>query len=313
MSRPLNYKHLHYFWAVARWGGLTRAAERLHLSPQTLSGQIRQLEHATGTALFRAAGKRLELTEAGRLAFSYADEMFSLGAELGERLRALPGAAFSVFRVGVADAVPKWLAQRLLAPALALDPPQRLVCHEGALEPLLADLALHRLDFVLSTRPAPAGLNVRCYRHRLGEDGIGLYRARAAVEPGEPFPQSLHGRPWLLPGTDSPLRAQLLEWCEARRIVPRVVGDFDDSALMKAFGAAGAGIFPAPLAAHAEIERAYDAVLLGAVDGVREAYFALSGERRVTHPGVRAIIEAAPEVLAGGGPVRSSEKPKKNR
>lgn len=239
--RPLNYKHLHYFWAVARWGGVSRAAERLYLTPQTLSGQIKLLEESVGVALFRQVGKRLELTEAGRLAYSYADEMFSLGAELGEALKGLPGGRVTAFRVGVADAVPKTLAQRLLAPALALDQPVRLVCREGALQPLLADLALHRLDLVLSIRPVPTGLNVRSYNHRLGESAVALYRARALRERQVPFPRSLHGQPLLLPGEDSPLRSRLLEWFEARRVVPRVVGEFDDTALMKAFGAAEIG------------------------------------------------------------------------
>lgn len=298
--RPLNYKHLHYFWAVARWGGVSRAAERLYLTPQTLSGQIKLLEESVGVALFRQVGKRLELTEAGRLAYSYADEMFSLGAELGEALKGLPGGRVTAFRVGVADAVPKTLAQRLLAPALALDEPVRLVCREGALQPLLADLALHRLDLVLSIRPVPTGLNVRSYNHRLGESAVALYRARALRERQVPFPRSLHGQPLLLPGEDSPLRSRLLEWFEARRVVPRVVGEFDDTALMKAFGAAGAGVFPAPLAARREIARAYGGVLLGVADGVSEEYFALSNERRVSHPAVRAIIEAAPATLAAG-------------
>lgn len=309
MKRALNYKHLHYFWAVARWDGITRAAERLHLTPQTLSGQIKLLEDSLGVALFRAAGKRLELTEAGRLAYSYADEMFSLGAELSDVLRELPAGPLRMLRVGIADAVPKSLAQRLIAPALRLDEPVRLACREGALEPLLADLALHRLDLVLSTRPVPAGLNVRSYRHDLGASEVGLFRARG-TGPRSAFPRCLHGEPWLLPGDDSPLRAQLLAWCEARRVVPRVVGEFDDTALMKAFGRAGAGIFPAPLALADEIRAAYSATLLGVADGVSERYHAIGNERRVTHPAVRAILDCAPGLLA---PRASSKKPKTSR
>jgi LysR family transcriptional activator of nhaA len=298
MNRPINYKHLHYFWAVARWGGITRAAERLHLSPQTLSGQIKQLEEGIGVALFATMGKRLELTEAGRLAYSYADEMFSLGAELGEVLLSLPDGRAQHFRVGIADSLPKSMAQRLLAPALTLSEPMRLICREGALEPLLADLALHRLDFVLSIRPVPQGLNVRSFNHALGESAMGLFRSRRHVDAAMPFPQGIHGQPLLLPGEDSPLRTALLAWCEAKRVVPRIVGEFDDSALMKAFGAAGTGIFPAPLALRAEIERQYDSVLLGIADGVSQHYYAISNERRVSHPAVSAIIDAAVPLLA---------------
>lgn len=309
MRRAINYKHLHYFWAVARWGGITRAAERLHLTPQTLSGQVKQLEDSLGVALFRSAGKRLELTEAGRTAYSYADEMFSLGAELGDALAALPKGRAQSFRVGVADVVSKSLAQRLLAPVLAMPEPARLVCREGEFEALLAALALHRLDLVLSTRPIPPGLNVRGYSHRLGESGIGLYRVRSGRDTARSdFPRNVHGQPLMLPGTDSPLREALLTWCEARRIVPQVVAEFDDTALMKAFGAAGAGIFPAPLAVRGEIERQHDCVLLGTVDGLSEHYYAVSTERRVSLLAVKAVIEGAAHALAGRQP---SKKPKR--
>lgn len=311
MPRSLNYKHLHYFWAVARWGGITRAAERLHLTPQTLSGQIKQLEESIGVELFAAAGKRLELTEAGRLAYSYADEMFSLGAELGDALNSLPEGRTQTFRVGIEDAMPKSLAQRLLAPALALAEPVRLVCREGALESLLGELALHRLDFVLSLRPVPHGLNVRSYNHRLGESAIGLYRAQNEPGPTIALPQGLHGEPLLLPGRDSPMRAALLVWCETHRVVPHIVGEFDDTALMKAFGGAGAGIFPAPLAAREEIRRAYGGELLGVAEGVVEEYYAISNERRVSHPAVRTIIEAAPATLAN--PLAQPSKKTKTR
>jgi LysR family transcriptional activator of nhaA len=310
MTRAINYKHLHYFWAVSRWGGITRAAERLHLTPQTLSGQIKQLEDSLGVVLFRPVGKRLELTEAGRVAYSYADEMFSLGAELGEALRALPAGRPETFRVGIADAVPKTMAQRLLAPALEIADGIRLVCREGDLEPLLADLALHRFDMVLSIRPVPQGLNLRNYNHRLGESTIGFFQARSRGRPRGAFPRCLHGQPLLLPGQDSPLRADLLTWCEERRVVPRIVGDFDDSALVKAFGAAGAGVFPAPLALRDEVERRYDSVLIGVADGVLESYYAISNERRVSHPAVSAIVAAAGRMLAEGAPA-SSKKPNK--
>ena len=298
MRRSLNYKHLHYFWAVVRAGGVTRAAEKLHLTPQTLSGQLKQLEDSVGVALFTPVGKRLELTEAGRVAYSYADEMFSLAAELGEALKALPAGRAQSFRVGVADAVPKSVAHRLIAPAQQLADPIRLVCREGKLESLLAELALHRLDCVLSIRPAPTGLSLRSYNHKLGSSAIGLYAPRALPLPEQSFPRCLHGQPLLLPSEDSPVRQQLMDWFEEQRIVPLVVGEFDDSALMKTFARAGAGVFPAPIAIRDEIDHAYDALLLGPVADINESYYAISTERRVSHPGVRAMIDAAASALA---------------
>ena len=298
MRRALNYKHLHYFWAVVRAGGVTRAAEKLHLTPQTLSGQLKQLEDSVGVALFTPVGKRLELTEAGRVAYSYADEMFSLAAELGEALKSLPAGRAQSFRVGVADAVPKSVAHRLIAPAQQLADPIRLVCREGTLENLLAELALHRLDCVLSTRPVPQGLSVRSYNHKLGSSAIGLYAPRLLELPLSGFPRCLHGQPLLLPSEDSPVRQQLMLWLEEHRVVPRVVGEFDDTALMKTFGRAGVGVFPAPIAIRDEIDHVYGSQLLGAAGGIEESYFAISTERRVSHPGVRAMIDAAASTFA---------------
>lgn len=298
MRRSLNYKHLHYFWAVVRAGGITRAAEKLHLTPQTLSGQLKQLEESVGVELFTQVGKRLELTEAGRVAYSYADEMFSLAAELGEALKSLPAGRAQSFRVGVADAVPKSIAHRLIAPAMRLADPIRLVCREGKLENLLAELALHRLDCVLSIRPVPSGLSVRSYNHKLGSSAIGLYAPRTLVLPGTSFPRCLHGQPLLLPSEDSPVRGQLMDWFEEQRVVPSVVGEFDDTALMKTFARAGAGVFPAPIAIRGEIDHAYDAELLGPVADIDESYYAISTERRVSHPGVLAMIDAAANTFA---------------
>ncbi len=293
MRRSLNYKHLHYFWAVVRAGGITRAAEKLHLTPQTLSGQLKQLEESVGVALFTPAGKRLELTEAGRVAYSYAEEMFALAAELGEALKTLPAGRVQSFRVGVADAVPKSIAHRLIAPAQQSADPIRLICREGKLENLLAELALHRLDCVLSIRATPPGLSLRSYDHRLGSSPIGLYAADLLPLSEADYPRCLHGQPLLLPSDDSPVRAQLMDWFEQQRLVPRVVGEFDDTALMKTFARAGAGVFPAPIAIRDEIDHAYGSRLLGLAGVIEESYFAISTERRVSHPGVRAMIDNA--------------------
>lgn len=304
MARPINYKHLHYFWAVARWGGITRAAGHLNLTPQTLSGQIKQLEASLGVALFRMAGKRLELTEAGRTAYGYAQDMFALGEELGQALATLPEGRASLFRVGIADAVPKSLAQRLLAPVLALPESIRLVCHEGDFESLLARLALHRLDLVLSTRPMPPGLGFKVFTHQLGESPIGLYRLRGEAPDSSGFPRSMHGQPLVLPGHDAPLRDAVLSWFEAHRVAPHVVAECDDTALLKAFGAAGAGAFPAPLAIRDEITRQYGCQLLGELDGLAESYFAVTSERRVSHPAMPAVLAGAAAALRPANPSR---------
>ena len=300
MQRTVNYKHLHYFWAVARAGGLSAAAARLHLTPQTLSGQIKQLEHAMGTALFQIEGKRLELTEAGRLAYSYADEMFSLAAEMGVALGNVKAGRRAVLKIGVADLVPKSLAQRLIAPALGAGG-SRLQCREGRLDAMLADLALHRLDFVLSVRPVPSGLSVRSFTHRLGQSAIGMFAPRAMKLRRGAFPGCLKGCPLLLPGAESPLHSDLLQWYEDIRVVPDVVAEFDDSALMKAFGRAGAGVFPAPMAVRAEVEVSCDAVLLGPAGDIHETYYALSNQRRVTHPGLVSVLEGASALLEAPG------------
>ena len=307
MARPINYKHLHYFWAVARWGGITRAAGHLNLTPQTLSGQVKQLEASLGVALFRMVGKRLELTEAGRTAYGYAQDMFALGEELGHALATLPGGRTSLFRVGIADAVPKSLAQRLLEPVLALPDSMRLVCHEGEFESLLARLALHRIDLVLSTRPMPPGLGFKVFTHQLGESPIGLYRLRRERPEPPGFPRSMHGQPLLLPGHDAPLRDAVLSWFEGHRVVPHVVAECDDTALLKAFGAAGAGAFPAPLAIREEVARRHGCVLLGELDGLSESYFAVTSERRGSHPAIQAVMAGAAAAL---GPAKPSKKRK---
>lgn len=290
----LNFKHLHYFFAVARYGGVNRAAERLHLTPQTLSGQISQFEQRLGTQLFHREGRRMELSASGKLALSYAEEIFQVGAELEARLRGEPEEVAIPFRVGIADVVPKSIAHQLLAPVLALNEPIRLICREDGLERLLADLAIHRLDMVLADRPMPADLGVKGYSHPLGECGVAFFAAPELVAriTGS-FPELLDTAPMLIPGEDSALRAPLTRWLERGNLRPRIVGEFDDSALMKAFGKAGAGIFPAPTATREEVESQYGVVWLGETKEIRERFFAISVERRIVHPAVRAVSEAA--------------------
>ena len=290
----LNFKHLHYFLAVAKAGAINRAAEKLHLTPQTLSGQLTQFEQRLGVTLFRRTGRRLELTETGRLALSYAEELFQVGAELEEVLRGGHEERAFPFRVGIADVVPKSIAYQLLAPALALPEAVHLVCREDRLDRLLAELAIHRLDMVLADRPIPPGMDVKGYSHRLGECGIAFFAAPTlAANLATGFPDCLDSAPLLIPGEDSALRAPLTRWLDRKQIRPRIVGEFDDSALMKAFGKAGAGIFPAPIATSEEVENQYGVVRLGETHELRERFFAISVERKISHPAVRAVSEGA--------------------
>lgn len=294
----LNYRQLHYFHAVAKAGGMVRGAEQLHLTPQTLSGQIAQLEEKLGVALFRRTGRRLELTEAGHLALSYADEIFQVGNELEETLRNRHGERPFLFRVGIADVVPKFIAYRLLAPALGLPEPVRMVCREDKFERLLAELAIHRLDMVLADRPLPSGMDVKGYSHLLGKCGLTFFAAPdlAAKLKGE-FPRLLDGAPLLIPGEDSAIRAPLLRWLRGQNIHPRLVGEFDDGALMKSFGQAGAGVFSAPSAIAAEVAVQYGVVSVGHTEAINEHFFLITVERKLNHPAALAVSEAAQQGL----------------
>ena len=295
----MNFKHLHYFWQVARAGGVARASEHLHLTPQTISGQVGLLEEDLGTPLFAKRGRNLELTDAGRLAFGYAQDIFALGSELEDALRNYPAGGRPVeFRVGVADAVSKTIAYRLIEPATRLATPVRVVCREWKLDSLLAELAAHRLDLVIAGAPIPPSVSVHAYNHRLGESGVSFFAAAGLVKNLKgTFPGCLDGAPLLVPGPDAALRPRLDRWCEANRLRPRVVGEFDDTALMKAFGQSGAGVFTGPTVLEAEIEKQYAVKTLARTAEIVEEFFAISVERRVSHPCVIAISEAARDRL----------------
>jgi len=290
----INYKHLHYFCAVAREGGVARASERLHVTPQTISGQLGLLEEYLGTDLFRKAGRNLELTEVGRLVLSYADEIFSLGGELEEAVHQLPDSRPNIFRVGVVDVVPKSIAHKLLEPALHMDEPVRLICREEGMEALLGQLAIHRLDLLLADRPIPPTVSTRGFSHKLGECAVSFFATRRLAKSlkGD-FPKSLDGVPMLLPSTGNQLRSGIDQWLDKNRIRPRVVAEFDDSALMKAFGQKGAGVFVAPDVIKTEVERQHQVSAIGRVDDVKERFYAISVERRVSHPVVARLVEAA--------------------
>jgi len=290
--RPLNYNHLHYFWTVAREGSVAAAAERLHLTPQTVSGQLRILEQELKAELFQRVGRGLKLTPTGELVFRYADEMFSLGTELRQVLSGGTASDARPLVVGIVDVLPKVVCQRLLAPALSLEEPVHLVCREGTLETLLGQLATHQVDLVLADRPIGSATSVKALNRLLGESGLSFFAAPAlAARFGADFPRCLDGMPMLLPAAGTYPRRTLETWFDETGIQPRVVGEFDDSALLKAFGQHGAGVFPAPTVIEAEICRQHQAVVVGRTEAVREAYYAISVERKLTHPAVRAILE----------------------
>jgi len=290
----LNYHHLLYFWLVARDGGLAPAAARLRLAHQTVSAQIHVLEHALGEKLFERRGRRLALTEIGRVAYRYADEIFALGAELQETLRGRPSGRPLRLVVGVADAVPKLIARALLLPALRLPEPVRLVCREDKPARLLAALALHELDVVLSDAPVPPGTGVRAFSHLLGECAVALFASPAeARRLARGFPRSLDGAPFALPTENAALRRVLEDWCEVQGVRPRVVAEFEDSALLKAFAQEVGAVFAAPAPIAAEVERQYRVRRIATLPELRERFYAITVERRLRHPGVLAISSSA--------------------
>jgi LysR family transcriptional activator of nhaA len=290
----INYKHLHYFCVVAREGGIARAGERLHLTPQTISAQLGLLEDHLGTTLFTRVGRNLQLTESGRLVLSYADEIFSLGGELEEVVHQQPEGRPQLFRVGVVDVVPKSIAHRILQPALRMPEPVRMICREATLDTLLAELALHRLDLVVADRPIPPTVSTRGFSHKLGECGVSFFATRSLRKKmAGDFPHCLDGAPLLLPSSGNQLRSGIERWLDKHRIHPRTIAEFDDSALMKAFGQEGAGAFIAPAAIEAEVALQYQVAAIGRVDEVKERFYAISIERRVTHPVVSDVLESA--------------------
>lgn len=296
--RHLNYNHLLYFWTVAREGSIAKASEVLHLTPQTISGQLKLLEESVGEPLFNRVGRGLLLSETGHVVNQYADEIFSLGAELASRVQDKTVSAPLTLNVGIVNSIAKLIAYRILEPVFTMEQPIRTVCHEGDLEQLLADLAIHSLDIVISDRPIPPGLNVRAYNHKLGRSPISFFCAKESSQLYEDnFPQSLDGAPMLLPFSSSPLRRQLEDWFSAEGLEPKVVAEFDDSALLKAFGAANKGVFPAPTSISEKIEHMYHSAQIGTVTSLTEDFYAISPERKVRHPAVLLITETARQEL----------------
>ena len=290
----LNYHHLLYFWTVVREGGVSRAAEKLRLAQPTISAQVKALEDAFGQRLFDRQGRRLVLTDAGRLVYRYADEIFGIGRELLETMKGRAPGRPVEFAVGVANSVSKLIVRRLLEPALEADAAVRLTCREDGTIALLAELATHDLDVVIADVPAPPHVRVKVFSHLLGESDVTFFAAAPlAARLRRRFPQSLDGAPMLLPSTGSALRRSLDQWMDDGNLHPHIVGEFDDSALMKAFAQGGAGVFPAPSVIASEVVRQYRVQAVGQATGVHERYYAISVERRLKHPAVLALTKAA--------------------
>lgn len=294
----LNYHHLLYFWMAAKEGGISRASEKLHLAQPTLSSQIQKLEKSMGTKLFDRVGRTMVLTDAGQMVYRYADEIFTLGRELNDALGGLPTRDSLRLTVGVPDVLPKLVVYQLLKPAIEIDQNVQLVCYEGKLADLLADLALHRLDVVLADAPVTPATHIRAFNHLLGESEVTVFgTSELTKQHKRDFPKSLTGARMLLPTQNTSLRRALEQWFDANDIRPQVVHEIEDSAVLKVFGQHGEGLFVAPSAIEAEICRQYGVRIVGRISDVKERFYAISVERRLKHPAVVAISDAAREQL----------------
>lgn len=297
MSR-LNLKHLRYFWTVVSEGTIGRAAEQLNLTPQTISGQLKLLEESIGDELFEKSGRNIVPTATGRMVFSYANELFHIEDELNQVLDRGGLSQARQLRVGVAMVVPKLLAYRMLAPVMLSDEDIQLLCHEAPLEELLADLAIHKLDLVITDAPLNPALNIRAFNHELGASPTSFFATEDRAEAlAEDFPRSLDGVDMLMPSASSALRRSLEKWFSDVGVRPKVVAEFEDRALMKAFGEAGAGVFSSPTVVREDVESKYKVRDIGSVDAVRETFYAITAERRATHPAVISITERARQGL----------------
>jgi len=300
LSDWLNYHHLLYFWMVAKEGGITPAAELLHLSQPTLSTQIQKLERSLGVKLFDRKGRSMSLTDTGQIAFRYADEIFNLGRELSDAMRGRPSDDALRLQVGVPDVLPKLIVYRLLRPALELEEKVKLVCQEGKLKDLLSDLAMHRLDVVLANSRLTPDANVLAFNHFLGQCDVTVFGTPEMAQRYRPnFPRSLDGAPMLLPTHNTTMRRALEQWFDEAGIRPETIHEFEDSALMKVFGQAGAGMIVVPTPVSDEVARQYSLQSIGRIAEVTERFYAISVERRLKHPAVLAISQAAKESLFG--------------
>lgn len=296
--RTLNYKHLRYFWMVAKSGSIARASEQLHLTPHAISGQLSQFEDALGVVLFDRKGRRLALTDVGKKLLLYADSIFALGDDALAMLQNPTEQSAQRMVIGIADSVPKSVASRLLKPILHQSSAIKLICHEGRLASLMADLAIHRLDAVIADRPMPPNVSVRAFNHLLGESAMSLFGAPGLLKRlAGSFPALLDGAPFLMPGEDVAFRTGLVQWLAANQLAPRVVAEFDDLALLKAFGQDGEGLFVAPSAIAAFICDQYKVEWLGELPDVSEQLYLITTARRLTHPAMIAMTRVAREEI----------------
>lgn len=294
----VNYKHLHYFWMVAKEGSIVQASERLHITPQTISGQLSLLENYYGVALFKKVGRNLELSTIGQQVLAYADEIFSLGSELEQMMQHQFSVQPLLFKVGVVDVVPKLIAHQLLLPALTMNAATRMICREADIDTLLADLTVHRLDLVIADRPIPPTVSTRGFSHKLGQSSISFLASESVKQTltGD-FPDCLNGAPLLLPSTGSQLRLDIDQWLSQKRLHPRIIAEFDDSALMKAFGQEGVGIFIAPAVIREAVIQQYNVAFVGQTDALSENFYAISVEKKIKNPIVSEIVKTANTVL----------------
>ena len=300
MNDWLNYHHLMYFWMVAKEGGITPAAEALHLSQPTLSTQIQKLEKSMGTKLFERKGRAMHLTESGQMVFHYADEIFSLGRELADAVRGRHADHSLRLLVGVPDVLPKLVTYQILKPVLEMDERVKLVCYEGKLKDLLADLAMHRLDVVLADSPLMPELNVRAFNHLLGQCDVTVFGSPALKRRyAKGFPKSLDRAPMLLPTQNTTMRRALEQWFDDQQIRPEVVHEFEDSAVLKVFGQAGEGMIVVPSAVSDDVSKQYSLRPIARIPEIVERFYAISVERRLKHPAVVAIAETAKRTLFG--------------
>lgn len=299
----LNYHHLLYFWVVAREGSIVRACQILHLAQPTISSQMQKLEQSLGGKLFERAGRGLRLTDLGQTVFRYADEIFTLGKELVDVTKGRPVGQPLKLAVGVCDVLPKLVVYRLLLPALRLAEPVKLLCREGSFDDLLADLASFELDIVLSDSPVGHSSGIKGFNHLLGECGVTFFgNPKLAKKYQKHFPESLTDAPILLPAPNTPMRRSLNHWLDQQQLRPLIMGEFQDSALMKVFGQEGLGIFPAPTVISEAVCQQYAVHPIGEVEQVRERFYAISVERRLKHPAVIKICDSAKaELFAADG------------
>lgn len=294
MADNLNYKHLHYFWTVAHEGSIAKASKKLHITPQTISGQLSLLESRIGNPLFVKAGRGLTLTETGRLVLRYTDEIFDLGRELSDVLRGAPTVGPSEFIVSSASALPKTIVYKTIEPALHLPHDISLTCREGPVEAILADLAIHKVDMVLSDTPLSGALNIKAYNHYLGESRLTVFAAKSIANSyKKDFPHSLNNAPLILPTKQYAIRQDLDRWLNENEIFPMIKGQFDDSALVKAFGQSGLGLFFMPTVIADEVCNSFNVRAVGEVQDVTQKFYAISAERKVKHPAVVAICDNA--------------------